>query len=944
MINILKNYSKVLKAYLIRLERPTSTVGNPVYLYYTDFSRDITYKGIEYKTNVVSSVKNIKFTKDLTAHKVKVAMSGLDQEQLDLALDDGGSSFLNKTLRITILYMDPSTEEVLGDEIVLFEGLITGASISDNATGLKNTSIIEWECANHFQDFQQVVGRITDDAAHRGLTVENGTWMPSAATKRPEYAADKGFFHANKTTNILAQYQTEETKYKLNKKSSWFGIKKSYSMQEYTEIVTKEVDIRFDLSAKFIPVVYGVQKVPAIPIFADTEKNDPSSVWVVYAICEGEIEGFYDFYLDDAPIICTNDTDDEQRVCFGRKKVRGDTLNNSVVPGVANRDAPSEHGREYILDDGQGEIRFWTYHGKSNQSAAQVLVDKAATGGFYLQSLNSMGPEYWDSTFKLLDTAYVIFNYKLSDLEGGRTSIPSLEAEVCGKIVDTVQGGQVIPGTKTSTNMAWQIFDYLRSFRYGMSLGANDFLLSSLEDVAAKFDILDTSYEQDWVPFWRYIGWEDPRISGNENRHIMQTNCIIPTEQTIHKNIGSMLGQVLGSLIKYSGKYILQVESDDDPVYHIDLDKEAKSTVKVDDITGSSKYNTVNASIADPGKSWQTTSITFYNSKFKAEDRGVEKKLNLSFPYITNYYTARSLTERELRKSRSAKNVSVTLPHYYIGAILPNNNVTLTYSRYSWVNKEFLVNSIEIDSSGNIRSTFREYPKDVFINSGQADISNEQDTNIEPAVLPVRDIQYTPSSLLEEPGENVNGQLSWLPSLSQDVDYYLIFWEGSEGADRIPKPSTEGRVNYNIVNLPIGTYTFGIRAVSIRGSFSAPRYITIDVDPSSYLPSVPNFRVVNLEPGYTDRFINNFVQLAWDPIGTTVTDLKYRLQILDTFDNIIREELITAPANSYIYTFINNKADYLNKNNSMGIFRELRFNIRAEGAGNSISANWSKIL
>jgi hypothetical protein len=555
-----------------------------------------------------------------------------------------------------------------------------------------------------------------------------------------------------------------------------------------------------------------------------------------------------------------------------------------------------------------------------------------------------MGPEYWDSNFKLLDTAYVIFNYKLSDLEGGRTSIPSLEVEVCGKIVDTIQGGQVIPGTKTSTNMAWQVFDYLRSFRYGMSMGISEFDLASLEDVAQKLDYIDTSYEESWVPFWRYIGWEDPEGGNPDNRHIMQTNCVIPTEQTIHKNIGSMLGQILGSLVKFSGKYIMQVESDNPAVASIDLDEEAKSTVKVDDITGTAKYNTVNANIADPGKSWQTTAITFYNSTFKAEDRGVEKKLNLSFPYITNYYTARSLTERELRKSRAAKNVSVTLPHYYIGTLLPNNNVTLSYKRYGWLDKEFLVDSVEIDSNGNIRAVFREYPKDVFINSGQADISNEQDTAIEPSVLPVRDIRYTPASLMDTPGENVNGQLHWLPSLSQDIDYYMVFWEGSMGADRIPKPVSGERVYYDVTNLAIGTYTFGIRAVSTKGSFSAPRYITIEVSPSKYLPDVLNFKVVNLEPGYTDRFINNYVQLTWDPIDTAVANIKYRLQILDSFDTIVREELLPEDPTEYLYTLIKNKADYNALNSTLGIFRELRFRIRAEGDGNSVSANWSNIL
>lgn len=40
----------------------------------------------------------------------------------------------------------------------------------------------------------------------------------------------------------------------------------------------------------------------------------------------GEIEGFLDVIIDDKPMICYDDSDDEDRVCFGRKKIFGDTM------------------------------------------------------------------------------------------------------------------------------------------------------------------------------------------------------------------------------------------------------------------------------------------------------------------------------------------------------------------------------------------------------------------------------------------------------------------------------------------------------------------------------------------------------------------------------------------------------------------------------------------
>jgi hypothetical protein len=943
MKDLLKQYNNLKKVFLIRLERPESTPEAPVYLYYTDFNRDITYNSITYKTNAIKTLNNIKFTRELTAHKINVTFSGLDDEQLGIALDES-SSFLNKSLRIILVYLDPVTENIIGEAIVVFEGLITNSGISESSSGTKLTSSIKWECANHFQDFQQVVGRITDDYDHRGMVVENGEWVPSLATKRPEYALDKGFYHANKSTSIIAKYQTEETKYKLKKKSSWFGLKKSISLQEYKEVVTKEVDLRFDLSAKFIPVVYGVQKVPAIPIFADTEAHDPSSVWVVYAICEGEIEGFYDFYLDDNPIICLTDDDSDSRVCFGRKKINGDTINNSVAGSDGNpasgRAAVSEHGREYVMDDGAGEVRFWTFHGKSNQEAAQVLVDIAAANNFYLQNLNGDGPEYWDDTFKLLDTAYVIFNFKLSDLDGGRTAIPTIEAEVRGKIVNISENGNIIYTNGTSLNMAWQLLDYITSFRYGMSINYSEIDLHSFEDVANKFNAIDTTYNKDWVPFWRYLGWN---AQDDSFKTVMQTNVLIETEQAVFKNVAALLNQVNCSLNKYSGKYILKVESDDPIVASINLDKEAIKPIEISDLTGSSKYNTVTGSIADPGKAWATNSITFYNSQYKEEDRGIEKKLNLSFPYVTNYYTARSMIERELTKSRFSRSVSATLPFYYIGEFLPNDNVSLTYSRYDWVDKRFIVDSIEILYNGKLNVTFLEFPPDVFINSGQADVSNEQNPIGNVSILPPRDLQYKPSVDMDNPGANINGILSWLPSLSNNTSYYSVYWTNAPGIVMVPKENVDetGRIFFEIDDLTVGTYVFTVRAVSTTGSFSSPISIEISIDPSKYLPDVINFRVINLEPGYSNQFIYNYVELQWDPIVTEVQNIQYRIQILNNTNTVIRE--ITTINSSYIYNYTDNKTDYSNLTGELGAFRELRFKIRAEGDGNSQSLNWSQI-
>jgi hypothetical protein len=170
---------------------------------------------------------------------------------------------------------------------------------------------------------------------------------------------------------------------KTSKKGGIGGLigGKNYNLVEYYETVEKSVDLSFNLSAKYLPVVYGTQFVGGIPIFADTDKNDPNTVWVVYAVCEGEIEGFLDIHIDDKPLVCIDQSDEEGRVCFGRKRVNGDTINVLAVDSSGNpipqAAGPSVHGQSYILKDDDGSIQFWVYHGLKNQQASSVLVNKA---------------------------------------------------------------------------------------------------------------------------------------------------------------------------------------------------------------------------------------------------------------------------------------------------------------------------------------------------------------------------------------------------------------------------------------------------------------------------------------------------------------------------------------------------------------------------------------
>ena len=280
----------------------------------------------------------------------------LDSEELTAALSDKGTdalanpAFLNREVYIHKVFFDPETGDLLGNtSILLFKGIIASCSVDEGPT----SSQVKWGLSSHWGDWSQVGGRMTTDDNHRALD-GNGAPQPELAIK-PEYATDLGFIHSETTLSTIATYKTYETEtvYKSKKRggiAGAFGGTKMTSKEVQKEI-DNDVDLSIGLQGKYLPIVYGVQRLEGIPVFADTAAADSKTVFIAHAICEGEIHGLYNMYIDGVPLICTDksdfdirnatngsDKDNSQLQCYGRAD-RGNTIggaNNSTVATAIN--------------------------------------------------------------------------------------------------------------------------------------------------------------------------------------------------------------------------------------------------------------------------------------------------------------------------------------------------------------------------------------------------------------------------------------------------------------------------------------------------------------------------------------------------------------------------------------------------------------------------------
>jgi hypothetical protein len=421
-----------------------------------------------------------KIDTDLTAATGTVTLKLASEEIISILLDKNAPEYASFINREVFIYRGYFKEGVIvGEPTCIFKGIITGVSFEDSEFSIR----VSWSLSSHWSDFAQVKGRVTSDSAHRALDANGAPQVASAL--KPIYAYDKGFIHAETSVNMLSKYSVQVEKQDVKSKKGILGIGASVKVKKFTEIQDRFTNLDFQLQAKSIPVVYGVRKTESIPIFADTLKNNSAEVYVASVICEGEIGGIYDIIINGNSLVCNDQADFDARstqtgdntvevICRGRAD-RGDVLSGQPattgvpysfygptgelisiqVPDFSNWISafniqgyvpPSEQSslvNAYGLIDGDSlpltmpsNMTLDIFTGKSGQKASAQLSKIAFDKNFKIQDsywLGSNTYEYWGPNHRLLDTAYVVGKFIISE---GDTTIPEINFVVRGKVID----------------------------------------------------------------------------------------------------------------------------------------------------------------------------------------------------------------------------------------------------------------------------------------------------------------------------------------------------------------------------------------------------------------------------------------------------------------------------------------------------------------------------
>ena len=63
-------------------------------------------------------------------------------------------------------------------------------------------------------------------------------------------------------------------------------------------------------------IVLDIGKTNVKLIFVDTKNNDSNIVYIADMLCEGEIGGIYDVYIDGVPSVCFNKEDFDELIIY----------------------------------------------------------------------------------------------------------------------------------------------------------------------------------------------------------------------------------------------------------------------------------------------------------------------------------------------------------------------------------------------------------------------------------------------------------------------------------------------------------------------------------------------------------------------------------------------------------------------------------------------------
>lgn len=626
-----------------------------------------------------------------------------------------------------------------------------------------------------------------------------------------------------------------------------------------------------------LPVIYGTRRVGGNIVWLAVSP-DNQFLYMVIAICEGQVARFTELYIDD--VLYATYTGSDSTYGTAQTVSSLASASTSVPTNTSGLSIETDHpvyqGIETVenVDTTHYLTNFAFFNGTDDGLNASGL-----TG---LSEVSSLG---WTSAHAGKGIAHAVFKLKYNS--DAFNSIPKINFVIRGKQILTDLSGS---SYAYSANPALVLYDYLTSTRYGKGLSASD--INTTAFTAAK-----NTCDTDITPF-----------TGASTEKLFECHTALGNKTKIIDNVKKVLSSMRAFFTFSGGLYTIKVEGTGSSVLSITEDMIIGS-VNVTGENKQKKYNRVIARFDNAEKNFQPDEAIYppsdetnVGADFKyatmlANDNDEELHFEMSMPCTVSPYQAEDMAELVLKRSRAglqiAFNATSEAQELAIGDIFQ-----ITHSGLGFSANNYICMGITLQNNGSVGVKGLEYSADAYTYNTKLETASQPTTFLPdprsvaaPVLVSITDTAVN----VTEGNLNVIMTVTFRGTSDFFVDKYEVIYKKS--TDSIYK--TAGISSNQVREIPVEssvTYNVKVRAINALGYKSGyvagDHYVVGFEDPPA--------QVTNFAIDYQDQT----AVLSWTPsadLDLAYYHIRYSPDTAHSYPNTtVLVEKVSPPANSVI--------------------------------------------
>ena len=562
-----------------------------------------------------------------------------------------------------------------------------------------------------------------------------------------------------------------------------------------------------------LPVIYGTRKVGGNIVWLATS-TDNQFLYVILALCEGQVARFTELFIDDELYATFTGSDST----FGTKTlIESMSLNGLSTTAPTNTSNlsietshPAYQGTEEI--DGNETIHYLTNFQFFNGTDEGHRYGVGSNSFTSPTSLSSLG---WTDNHRGKGICHAAFRFKYNSDAFNR--IPKINFVIRGKIVNTNLSGTSMA---FSANPALCLHDYLISTRYGKGLSASD--IDTTAFTAAQ-GVCNTSVTTH---------------SGGSSTKLFECHVALGNKTKLIDNVKTLISSMRGFFTYSGGLYTLKIEGTGSSVLTITEDMMIGG-IKIIGEEKAKKYNRIIARFDNEEKAYQKDEIIYppidetnVGSDFKyatmlASDNNEELHFDMSLPATTSPYQAEDLAELALKRSRTGLRIALKTTSEALNLIV-GDIFAVTHTGFGFSSKLFICNGLTLDKSGFVAVKGLEYDASVYTYNTKIKTSDAPTTFLpNPKVVNAPTITSITDELVNITEGNINVIMTVTLRGTPDffVDKFEVVYKKS--TETIYKTSGISSATVRQIAVESGA-TYNVRARAINSLGYKSSFVTQD--------------------------------------------------------------------------------------------------------------------